>query len=65
MPPARWWRFVATFVEQLTEHFDVGNGGVLQRPAANYEEINNKIRNGEMEPGISGEPRREKRQKEK
>ena len=33
--------------------FDVGNGGVLQRPAANYKEINEKIKSGEMEPGFS------------
>ena len=39
--------------------FDVGNGGVLQRPSANYEEINEKIKRGEMEPGAIDEDREE------
>ena len=31
--------------------FDIGNGGALQRPSADYDEINAKIRSGELEAG--------------
>ena len=33
--------------------FDVGNGGVLQRPSSNYDEINEKIKRGEIVPGFT------------
>ena len=41
------WRmfFFSTF-------FDIGNGGVLQRPAKDYDQINQKVISGEIEPGF-------------
>jgi len=38
IPWLGWQRFF------LTSIFDVGNGGVLQRPAADYDKINEKLR---------------------
>ena len=33
----------------FSSFFDVGNGGVLQRPSADYNEIQKRVQNGEFE----------------
>ena len=40
--------------------FDIGNGGVLLQPSENYEEIQEKIRSGEVNFNNSGEKKVEK-----
>jgi hypothetical protein len=35
----------------MSTAYDPGNGGPLQRPSADYDEINDKIRMGEVRSG--------------